>query len=141
MAAAVLTLLVLFPGAAPAPAEAKLASPFTDHMVWQLDKKTPVRGTADSGENVTVEFAGQKKSVKAGAGGKWRISLDPLPASDESRTLTVTGSATKSAVKCADVIVGEVWLCSGNRKESPGNPETRRTIQSSEAKQATSNTE
>ena len=94
--AAALALLVLLLGAAPALAEVKLASPFTDHMVLQRDKKVPVWGTADPGENVTVEFAGQKKSVKAGADGKWRVNLDSLPASDESRTLTVTGSATKA---------------------------------------------
>ena len=94
-------------------AEVKLASPFTDHMVLQRDKKVPVWGTASPGESVTVEFAGQKKSVKAGADGKWRVNLDSLPASEESRTLTVTGSATKSAIKCDDVLVGEVWLCSG----------------------------
>jgi sialate O-acetylesterase len=112
-AAAALTLLVLLLGAAPALADVKLASPFTDHMVLQRDKKVPVWGTADPGESVTVEFAGQKKYVKAGADGKWRVNLDSMRASDESRTLTVTGSATKSAIKCDDVLVGEVWLCSG----------------------------
>jgi sialate O-acetylesterase len=112
-AAAALALFVLLLGAAPVLAEVKLASPFTDHMVLQRDKKVPVWGTADPGESVTVEFAGQKKYVKAGADGKWRVNLDSLPASDESRTLTVTGSATKSAIKCDDVLVGEVWLCSG----------------------------
>jgi sialate O-acetylesterase len=113
MAAAVLTLLVLLLGASQALAEVKLASPFTDHMVFQRDKKVPVWGTADPGENVTVEFAGQKKSVKAGADGGWRVNLHSMRASDESRTLTVTGSATKAAIKCDDVLVGEVWLCSG----------------------------
>ena len=112
-AAAALALFALFLGAAPALAEVKLASPFTDHMVFQRDKKVPVWGTADPGESVTVEFAGQKKSVKAGADGKWRVNLDSLPASEEGRTLTVTGSATKTAIKCDDVLVGEVWLCSG----------------------------
>ena len=112
-AATALALFVLLLGASQALAEVKLASPFTDHMVFQRDKKVPVWGTADPGESVTVEFVGQKKSVKAGADGKWRVNLDSLPASDESRTLTVTGSATKAAIKCDDVLVGEVWLCSG----------------------------
>jgi sialate O-acetylesterase len=112
-AAAALALFVLLLGAAPAQAEVKLASPFTDHMVLQRDKKVPVWGTADPGESVTVEFAGQKKSVKADAGGKWRVNLDSLRASDKGRTLTVTDSATKAAIKCDDVLVGEVWLCSG----------------------------
>jgi sialate O-acetylesterase len=108
-----LALLVLLLGAVQGRAEVKLASPFTDHAVLQCGRKVPVWGTADPGERVTVEFAGRKKSVKAGADGKWRINLDSLPASDEGRTLTVTGSATREAIQCNDVLVGEVWLCSG----------------------------
>src|SRR5689334_13180094 len=50
-----------------AQAEVKLASPFTDHMVLQRDVKVPVWGTAEAGEQVTVEFAGQKISIKADA--------------------------------------------------------------------------
>ena len=59
-------LFVLLLSAAQMLAGVKLASPFTDHMVFQCGMKVPVWGTADPGENVTVEFAGQKKSVKAG---------------------------------------------------------------------------
>ena len=94
-------------------AEVKLASPFTSHMVLQRDMKVPVWGTAEAGEEVTVEFAGQKQSVKAGADGKWRVDLKPLEASAESRTLTVTGSHTAQPIKLDDVLVGEVWLASG----------------------------
>ena len=111
-----MTALALFAfllGATNAQAGVKLASPFTDHMVLQCDKKVPVWGTADPGENVIVEFAGQKKSVKAGVDGKWRVNLDSMHASDESQTLTVTGSSSNDTIKCEDVLVGEVWLCSG----------------------------
>ena len=112
-AAAASVLFVLLLSTAPVLAVVKLASPFTDHMVLQREMKVPVWGTADPGENVTVEFAGQKKSVQAGPDGHWRVNLDSLTASDEGRTLTVTGSATPAAVKCDDVLVGEVWLGSG----------------------------
>ena len=51
----------LFPVASPA--AVRLASPFTDHMVLQCDAKIPVWGTADAGEEVTVEFAGTKETA------------------------------------------------------------------------------
>jgi sialate O-acetylesterase len=94
-------------------AEVALPSHFSDHMVLQREMKIPVWGTAAPGETVTVEFAAQKKTAKAGADGKWRVDLDPMPASSEARLLTVRGSDETSVVKFSDVLVGEVWLCSG----------------------------
>jgi sialate O-acetylesterase len=94
-------------------AEVRLASPFTSHMVLQRDMKVPVWGTADAGETVTVEFAGQKISAQADANGNWRADLKPLEVSAESRTLTVTGSHTAQPITLDDVLVGEVWLASG----------------------------
>jgi sialate O-acetylesterase len=94
-------------------AEVRLASPFTSHMVLQRGMKVPVWGTADAGENVTVEFAGQKISAQADADGNWRVSFKPLKASAEGRTLTVTGSHTAQPITLDDVLVGEVWLASG----------------------------
>jgi len=94
-------------------AEVRLASPFTSHMVLQRDMKAPVWGTADAGETVTVEFAGQKLSAQADAAGNWRVDLNPLEVSAESRTLTVTGSSTAQPIALDDVVVGEVWLASG----------------------------
>ena len=96
-------------------AEVKLASPFTDHMVLQRDAKVPIWGTADAGETVTVEFVGQIKSATADANGKWLVKLDPLPASAEPRQLLVRGNRQSAIenLKCDDVLVGEVWLASG----------------------------
>jgi sialate O-acetylesterase len=94
-------------------AEVRLASPFTSHMVLQRDMKVPVWGTADAGETVTVDFAGQKISAQADADGNWRADFKPLEVSAESRTLTVTGSRTAQPVVLDDVLVGEVWLASG----------------------------
>jgi sialate O-acetylesterase len=93
--------------------EVKLASPFTDHMVLQCDMKVPVWGMAEPGEEVTVEFAGRKISAKAGADGKWRLDLQPMAASAESRTFTVVGSKTAKPIELQDVVIGEVWLASG----------------------------
>lgn len=96
---------------AAARAEIKLASPFTDHMVLQCGMKVPVWGTADAGEKITVEFAGQNISTVADANGNWRVELKPMKASAESRELVATGK--NSVAKCEDVLAGEVWLASG----------------------------
>jgi sialate O-acetylesterase len=96
--------------AAPLCADVKLASPFTDHMVLQRELPVPVWGWADAGEQVTVSFAGQKKSITTGADGKWRVDLAALTTSAESRDFTVAG---KNTITLHDVLVGEVWLGSG----------------------------
>ena len=83
------------------------AAPFTDNMVLQRGRRVPVWGTAQSGENVTVSFAGQTKRGTAGTDGRWRVDLDPLAASKEPRTLVI------GERKIANVLVGEVWLASG----------------------------
>ena len=96
----------------PAWAGVKLASPFTDHMVLQRELTVPVWGTADAGAKITVTFAGQAKTAVATTGGDWRVELDPLTGSSESRVLTVVDGSS-SSVALRDVLVGEVWLCSG----------------------------
>jgi len=85
----------------------KLPSIFTDHMVLQRDKPVPVWGKAEPGEEVIVEFAGQKKSAKADASGRWMVKLDPMPANAESQVLKAGN------VSVQDVLIGEVWLASG----------------------------
>jgi sialate O-acetylesterase len=108
-----LVILALALLAARVQAEIKLASPFASHMVLQREIPVAIWGTADPGEKVTVEFAGQKKSAKADTAGRWRVELKPLKASDAPRTLTVSGSKNTQPVRLEDVLVGEVWLCSG----------------------------
>jgi len=88
-------------------ADLKLSSVFSDHMVLQREMPVPVWGWADPGQKVTVEFAGQTKSATADAGGKWVVNLEAMPASSEPQTLKV------NALTIADVLVGEVWLCTG----------------------------
>ncbi len=92
-------------------AELKLAGVFSDHMVLQRDASVPVWGTATPGQSVTVEFAGQKKTDAADADGRWRTTPDPLQVSTEPREMTVT--AEGKTLKFTDVLVGEVWLASG----------------------------
>jgi sialate O-acetylesterase len=102
--------------AEPLQAAVQLASPFGDHMVLQQGLPVPVWGTAAPGEKITVEFAGQKKSVTADAKGQWRLDLDKLTASAQSRDFVVTSVDHESKtdnLKFTDVLVGEVWVCGG----------------------------
>jgi sialate O-acetylesterase len=107
------TFALLLTGFASLHAEVRLASPFTDHMVLQREMKVPVWGAAAPGEKVTVDFGGDTESTIAGADGKWRVNLPAMTASDQGRVFTVTGSATAQPIKLSDVLVGEVWLASG----------------------------
>lgn len=88
-------------------AEIKLPAVFADHLVLQREVAVPVWGWATAGEEVAVEFGGQKKTAKADAAGKWQVKLDPLAASAEPRDLKIGARVIK------DVLVGEVWLASG----------------------------
>jgi sialate O-acetylesterase len=92
-----------------ASADVTLPAMFSDHMVLQRDIALPVWGWADAGENVTVNMCGQTKSAKAGDKGKWSVTLTALKAGGP-HTLNVQGNNT---IEIADVLVGEVWLCSG----------------------------
>ncbi len=91
-------------------ADVTLAPLFTDHAVLQRDKPVPVWGRADAGEAVTVKFSEQTRKTTAGADGRWIVFLDALPASAQGVELTVIG---KNTLTIHDLVVGEVWLCSG----------------------------
>ena len=98
-------------------AEVKPSGMFTNHMVLQRDMPVPVWGKADPGEKVTVNFTGQSKTVVAGNDGKWMIKLEPLKASFEGNSMLIKGTNT---VKFTDVLVGEVWICSGQSNMERG---------------------
>ncbi len=106
-------MLALFGGQITSAAEFKLARVFCDHAVLQRDAPVPVWGWAEAGTEVAVEFAGQKKTATADANGKWLVKLDALKASAEPRTLTVTAAKVTSPILIKDILVGEVWLGSG----------------------------
>lgn len=91
-------------------ADVRLPAVISKHMVLQRDAVVPLWGWAEPGEQVTVAFAGQTRSATAAADGAWRVTLDPLPASTEPAVMTITG---KNTIVIDDVLVGEVWLGSG----------------------------
>ena len=112
--------------ALPTFADVRLPKIFGDHMVLQRDSPLPIWGWAEPGEQVSVEFLGQINSTSANAQGEWKVELLPVKAkAGGPHTLTVTGT---NSVKLQDVLVGEVWLCSGQSNMEMGvglclNPE------------------
>jgi sialate O-acetylesterase len=96
----------------PAFAELTLPKVFTDGAVLQRDRAVPVWGRAAAGKQVVVKFAGQEKSTQAAADGKWRVDLDAMPASAEGRPLEIAEEGG-GKLEIKDLLVGEVWLASG----------------------------
>ena len=86
---------------------------FNDGAVLQCEMPVNIWGAADPGETVTVSFAGQKKTAKADADGKWMLQLDPMKASSEPETLEVKSAIGNQKSAIANVHVGEVWLATG----------------------------
>jgi len=107
---AILSFLISLLIVAAVRAEVTLAAPFSDGAVLQRGKAIPVWGRADAGEKVTVEFAGQALQTLADADGRWRVELAPIPANATPAQLIVYG---QNVVTVSNVLVGEVWLCSG----------------------------
>ncbi len=105
-----LLALVTLGWVAAAQADVRLPHLFTDHMVLQRDKEIPVWGWAAAGEQVSVQLGdGAAVPATADASGAWRVTLPAHPAGGPL-TLTVTGANT---VTVSDVLLGEVWVCSG----------------------------
>ncbi len=102
--------LLLSTSLLPTRADVKMPLIFGDHMVLQQNAKLPVWGQAEAGEKITVTFAGQTGTTTAADDGSWQIDLPPVPVSDKSGSLTVTG---KNTLTFQDVLVGDVWLASG----------------------------
>lgn len=90
-------------------AEISLPNIFGDHMVLQRQQPNPVWGKAPPGEKISVSIAEQSHSTTAAPDGSWRVTLEPLEAGGP-HTLQIKGNKT---ITFSDVLVGEVWICSG----------------------------
>lgn len=91
-------------------ADVRLPAIFGDHMVLQREGAVPVWGWADAGEKVTVKAGSDQAETTAGEDGKWMVRLSKLTASNAPIEVTVTG---KNTITFTDVLVGDVWVCSG----------------------------
>ena len=97
----------------------ELGAPFCDNMVLQREMKVPVWGWSKPGVKITVEFVGQKKNTTADKDGKWMVKLDPLKASFDPAEMIITESTGKK-VTLKNILVGEVWMASGQSKGDLG---------------------
>jgi sialate O-acetylesterase len=105
-------LAALLAGSVPALATVSLASPFTDHMVLQRGEPVPIWGkSSNAGDRVTVSFNGQTVHALADRDGRWRVQLAPLAAGGPYELVVDPDTPDRLALE--DVLVGEVWLASG----------------------------
>lgn len=92
-------------------AELRLSNAFSDHMVLQQQMPIRVWGWANPGAKVKVALAGEQANATAGEDGKWLVELPAIEADSKACQLqVVSGDET---VKLQDVLLGEVWICSG----------------------------
>ncbi len=112
-------------GARQTTAAVRLPHLIGDHMVLQCGKQVPLWGWAEPGERITITLGDQTITSAADDSGKWSASLEPLAASPEPRQLTFRGSSG-STVTVADILVGEVWIGSGQSNMVMELPADRR---------------
>lgn len=105
-----LALALALSASAAGAADLRLPGIFGDHMVLQQGRSIPVWGWADPGTVVSVTLGALHAQATAGADGRWRADLPATVADRRPRQLVVSGPNT---VTIDDVLVGDVWLCSG----------------------------
>ena len=88
---------------------------FRDRCVLQRDLAVPVWGHGIPGSQITVSFGGQIQKTNVDEFERWRVTLDPLPASAKGRDLLIRSSVNEER-KIRDVLVGDVWIISGSRQ-------------------------
>ena len=89
----------------------RMACIFTDHMVLQRDQPLPVWGWAAPGRVVTVEVGSHSARTRANEEGLWRLTLPPLKSGKAPLKMTVKAGNEK--IRLSDILLGDVWLCSG----------------------------
>jgi sialate O-acetylesterase len=85
---------------------------FGNHMILQRDRKIAIFGETDQEGEITVTFAGQRKTTNP-VENKWNVYLGPLEASKEGKTMEVKQAGREQNIEIADIVVGDVWLISG----------------------------
>lgn len=109
------TAVVLALVAATAEAAPTLPAIFSDNMVLQRTTHAPVWGKADPGEKIVVTLGDPKRPLASAVAtadtqGQWRVLLDTSKSTDDAMTLNVAGT---ESLTVHNVLVGQVWLCSG----------------------------
>jgi sialate O-acetylesterase len=92
-------------------AELQVSRPFASHMVLPMDREIPLSGSCDAGEDVEIRFNGKILHAVADGKGTWNQTLPATAAS--STPLSLEANSAGHHLKFDDILVGEVWLCSG----------------------------
>ena len=92
-------------------ADLKAHQLFSKGAILQRNQAVPVWGWAEAGATISLNFADQKHTTTCDSNGKWLIKLNSMPASKESRSMTISDGQNQLLIE--DLLVGEVWLCSG----------------------------
>lgn len=106
----VILMIITLLGTQTLQADVKLNRVFGNHMVLQQNQPIRIFGTANPGEKITVKLANQAAVAMANDDGRFQVELPPMKADGQSHTLTVAG---KNRITLTDVLLGEVWICSG----------------------------
>ena len=93
-----------------AKADVSLPNILSSNMILQRNSPVPIWGRANAGEEITVRFAGQTIKTTADPNGKWSVTLKPMKQKAEPDKMTIAG---KNTVTLSNILVGDVWLCSG----------------------------
>ena len=91
-------------------AAVRLPGFFGDHMVLQQESEIPLWGWCDPGEEIRVTLDGNEATTSGDSSGTWRLTLPAMIAQTTPLTLRVEGTNT---IEINDILIGEVWLCSG----------------------------
>ena len=103
-------LIILSVVISPVFADVTLPNIITSNMILQRNSPVPIWGRANAGEEITVRFAGQTIKTTADPNGKWSVTLKPMKQKAEPDKMTIAG---KNTVTLSNILVGDVWLCSG----------------------------
>ncbi len=95
----------------------RLASPFTEHMVLQRDRPINIWGEAEAYQQLKVKLGEDSLSVVADANGYWQAVLSPMPAGGP---FEFSVQCVDQEIRMRDVLVGEVWICSGQSNMQMG---------------------
>lgn len=112
MLARTIGVLLMPLAAIPASAAVQMHGLFTSDMILQRNEQVAVYGTANAGEVVTVQFAGQTKVGTADAGRRWKVLLDAMPASSTGRAMSVTSTGGTN-LSLTNILVGDIWILGG----------------------------
>jgi sialate O-acetylesterase len=114
---AILALLVVSIVVSDIRADVKLPAVIGEHMVLQRDRPLPIWGWADPGEEVTVRLDDATATAKADAQGNWKVTLPAVSADGKTHSMSIVG---KNKIELHDVLIGDVWLGSGQSNMEMG---------------------